>query len=101
MRERNLREIDNIADTIRELARPGMKPKHLIDAVKQRHPDATRKEIARAAFLSVILSAEYSPEDVEALHDLARNARDTDGDYARRMAAHCSLKQGKIKQVYS
>lgn len=95
MRERNLREIENIADTIRELARPGMKPKHLIDAVKQRHPEATRKEIARAAFLSVILSAEYSPEDVEALHDLARNARDTDGDGAPAGGSSLQSETGK------
>lgn len=76
MRERKMREIEKIASTIRELAHPGMKPKALVDAVRERHPDATRKEIARAAFLSVILSAEHSAEDVQALHDIARDTRD-------------------------
>jgi hypothetical protein len=76
MPERQLREIEEIASTIRELAHPGMKPKVLLDAVKDRHPKATRKEIARAAFLSVILSAEHSPEDVQALHDIARDTRE-------------------------
>ncbi len=76
MREKELREIEGIANTIRQLATPGMKPKALIDAVKERHPQATKKEIARAAFLSVILSAEYDPEDTQALHDIAMDTRD-------------------------
>lgn len=75
MRERKMQEIEKIASTIREVNHPGMKPKVLVDAVKERHPDATRKEIARAAFLNVILSAEHRPEDVRALHDIARDTR--------------------------
>ena len=54
-----------------------MDPKLLIDLVKKRHPTATKKEIARAAFLSVILSTEFDPEDTQALHDLAMETRDT------------------------
>jgi hypothetical protein len=80
MREKKLREIEKIANTIRELAIPGMKPKALVDAVKARHPQATRKEIARAAFLGVILSAEYAPEDTLALHDIAVETRDDSTD---------------------
>jgi hypothetical protein len=76
MREKKLREIEGIAGTIRELAVPGMNPKELINAVKERHPEATKKEIARAAFLSVILSAEYHPEDTQTLHDIAMDTRD-------------------------
>ncbi len=79
MQEKKLREIERIAETIRELAAPGMKPKALIDAVKLRHPVASKKEIARAAFLSVILSSEFSPEDTQALHDLAMDTRDEEG----------------------
>lgn len=77
MRNKKLRETEELANTIRELARPGMKPKMLIEAVKARHPAATKKDIARAAFLSVIISAEYDPEDTQALHDLAMNTRDS------------------------
>ncbi|WP_426131836.1 hypothetical protein [Pararhizobium sp. PWRC1-1] len=77
MREKELREIEGIAETIRQFATPGMKPKALIAAVKERHPEATKKEIARAAFLSVILSAEYDPEDTQALHDMAMDTRDS------------------------
>ncbi|NLR98070.1 hypothetical protein HGP17_14735 [Rhizobium sp. P38BS-XIX] len=78
MREEKLRETKEIAETIRQLAKPGMKPKALIDAVRQRYPDATKKDVARAAFLSVIMAAEYDPEDTQALHDIAMSARDED-----------------------
>lgn len=57
-----------------------MEPKVLIAAVKERHPEASKKEIAQAAFLSVILSAEYDPEDVQTLHDIAMETRDADDD---------------------
>ncbi len=76
MQEKKLREIEGMAEVIRNLATPSMKPKALIDAVKAKFPLASKKEIARAAFLSVILSAEYAPEDTQALHDLAMDTRD-------------------------
>ncbi len=76
MRETKLRETETISETIRELATPGMTPKALIEAVKVRHPDASKKDIARAAFLTIILSAEYASEDAQALHDLASETSD-------------------------
>ena len=76
MREKKLRGIEVIAGSIRGIAVPGMDPKALIAAVKERHPEATKKEIARAAFLSVILSAEFDPKETQALHDLAVETRD-------------------------
>jgi len=76
MRGKKLREIEEISGTIRKLVVPGMKPKDLIDAVREKHPSASKKEIARAAFLTVILSAEFDPEDTQALHDLAVETRD-------------------------
>ena len=57
-----------------------MKPNELIEAVKARHRDASKKEIVRAAFLSVILSAEFSPEDTQTLHDIAMDTRDESED---------------------
>jgi hypothetical protein len=77
MREKKLRETEEMAVTIRELATPGMSPKVLIDAVRQRHPGATKKEIARAAFMSVIHSAEHDPGYTQELHDLAMETRDS------------------------
>lgn len=79
MRDKKFREIEAMAATIKELVVPGMKPKELIEAVKERHPKASKKEIARAAFLTVILSAEFDPEDTQALHDLAMDTRDEPG----------------------
>jgi len=78
MREQKFKETEQIAETIKQLAVPGMKPKALIDAVKERHPNASKKDIARAAFLTVIMSAEYDPEETQALHDLASDTRDSD-----------------------
>jgi hypothetical protein len=46
MREKKLKELEAIASTIKELAYPGMSPKALINSVKERYPDATKKEIA-------------------------------------------------------
>ncbi|PZM14836.1 hypothetical protein [Rhizobium tubonense] len=77
MREKKFHETEAIAQTIRQTALPGMKPKALIEAVRKRHPEASKKEIARAAFLCVILSADYDPEDTQALHDLAMDTRDS------------------------
>lgn len=78
MKEKKLKDLGKIAETIRHLATPGMTPKALIQAVRDQHPEASKREIARAAFLSVILSAEFSPEDTQALHDLAMDTRDDD-----------------------
>ncbi|MGF9567682.1 hypothetical protein AAIH70_29735 [Neorhizobium sp. BT27B] len=76
MRKMKLQEIEAVAATIRELAVPGIKPKALIEAVEEKHPEASEKEIARATVLCVILSSEYDPEDTQALHDLAMETRD-------------------------
>jgi hypothetical protein len=43
MREKKFRETEQIAETIRQLAVPGMKPKALIDAVKEKHPKPPRR----------------------------------------------------------
>ncbi len=77
MREEKIREIETIAAVIMELASPGMGPKQLIDAVRERFPHATKKDIARAAFLGVIHSAEHKPEFTQELHDLAMETRDS------------------------
>lgn len=77
VREQKLREIEKIAAAIKELAAPGMSPKELIDAVRKLFPDATKKEVARAAFLSVIHSVEHDPDYTQELHDLAMETRDS------------------------
>ncbi|MBV7522193.1 hypothetical protein [Ensifer sp. ENS12] len=76
MGETKLRETETISETIKELAVLSMKPKALIEAVKARHPSASKKDIARAAFLTIILSAEYASKEAQALHDLASETSD-------------------------
>lgn len=68
-------DIKDIARTIAELALPGMRPKDLVEAVRKKHPAASKKEISRAAFYAVILAAEEEPGRAEGLHALASVTR--------------------------
>ncbi|MVA23902.1 hypothetical protein V6582_09615 [Agrobacterium vitis] len=68
-------DIEEIARTISSLAGPGMRPKQLVEAVRKKHPDATKKEISRGAFYAVILAAEKEPARAEGLHELASVTR--------------------------
>lgn len=45
--------VEQIADTLRKIATPGMKPKAIRSAIRERHPEASKKEIVRAAFYAV------------------------------------------------
>jgi len=51
-------ELRAIADTLMRLVTPDMKPKDLIKAVRKVHPDASKKDIARAAFHAIISNAD-------------------------------------------
>ncbi len=75
-------ETASIAKTVASLARPGMKPKELISAVRTEHPEATKKDIARAAFYAVILASEEMSNRVEELHDIAIETRNSSDDSA-------------------
>lgn len=59
-------EMQSIADTLMRVVTPDMSPKQLLNAVKSQHPKASKKDVARAAFFSIIANAE---ED----HGKARN----------------------------
>ncbi|MBO9135339.1 hypothetical protein J5289_20200 [Rhizobium sp. B230/85] len=76
MRQTKYREMQAIAQTIRKLVVPGIKPETLIEVVREVHPNASKKEIARAAFLTVILSAKFDSDDTQTLHDLAVGTQD-------------------------
>ena len=67
--------IEQIARTIADQSQPGMKPNALFKVVQKRHPKATKKEIRRAAFYSLILVAEANPEKVSELHEIALRSR--------------------------
>jgi len=62
-----VRTTEEIAATLRDIVKPGMKPKELRDAVREKHPDAHKKEIMRAAFYAL---TEVSPANDAALPDL-------------------------------
>lgn len=63
-------EIQTLAAALHALAKPEMKPKELVAAVRERHPDATKKEIVRAAFYALTQNAE---QDTEADAEQARH----------------------------
>lgn len=68
-------EIEKIAKTVSDLAKPKMKPKELFEAVRKVHPKATKKEIIRGAFYAVIIASDRQPDAVHALHRLATESR--------------------------
>ena len=76
--------IEEIAATLRSVAPPGMKPRALRAAIRERYPEASKKEIVRAAFYAV---TETSPAGQDALPDLhtfalSERAGDADADAA-------------------
>ena len=68
-------EISTIAATVSTLAAPGMKPKQLIAAVRERHPEATKKQVVRAAFYALTEGGDTDPEAARRLHDFALTER--------------------------
>jgi hypothetical protein len=51
-------EMQAIADTLMRVVTPDMKPKQLIKAARKEHPKASKKDIVRAAFFSIIAHAD-------------------------------------------
>ena len=80
-------ELQAISQTILRLATPDMKPKKLFKAVREAHPDASRKEIMRAAFLAVIARSHIDPEGAKQLHDVVMDERGGDAGASGELAA--------------
>jgi hypothetical protein len=53
----NAEDMQAIADTLMRVVTPEMSPKQLIKAVQKEHPKVSKKDIARAAFFSIIANA--------------------------------------------
>ena len=51
-------ELQAIGDTLMRLVSPGVTPKELVKAVRRAHPQASKKDIARAAFHAIIANAD-------------------------------------------
>jgi hypothetical protein len=47
-----------ISDTLNRIVTPEMTPKQLVKAARKQHPNASKKDIARAAFFSIIAYAD-------------------------------------------
>jgi len=62
---------EEIAATLRSIATPGMKPKAIRAAVREKHPEASKKEIVRAAFFAVTESASTDQGATSELHNFA------------------------------
>jgi hypothetical protein len=61
-------ELQAIGETLMRIVTPDMTPKQLIKAARREHPDASKKDIVRAAFFSIIANADQD-------HEKARNPR--------------------------
>jgi hypothetical protein len=71
---------DGLERSLVELVRPGLKPKELIDAVRKRHPKASKKQIVRAAFSSLIKIADDEEDKARALQGFAIAERSSVND---------------------
>ena len=54
----NAEAMQAIGDTLMRIVTPDMTPKQLVKAARKEHPDASKKDIARAAFFSIITHAD-------------------------------------------
>jgi hypothetical protein len=61
--------------TLLSLVRPKMTPKELLKEARRAHPDASKKEIIRAAFRTVIAAADTDTEKALLLQDFAIKGR--------------------------
>jgi hypothetical protein len=61
--------------TLLSLVRPKMTPKELLKEARKAHPDASKKEIIRAAFRTVIAAADTDAEKALLLQDFAIKGR--------------------------
>ncbi|MBB4192406.1 hypothetical protein GGE45_001969 [Rhizobium aethiopicum] len=72
MKEQDLKEL---GEAILKETRADITPKQLIRAVMKSHPQATKKEIVRAAFYALIAHAGNDPEKAGILQDFAITQR--------------------------
>jgi hypothetical protein len=78
---------EEIAATLRSIAAPGMKPKAIRAAVRERHPDVSKKEIVRAAFFAVTDSSLAAHAATSELHNfaLAERVAEENADVVQRV----------------
>ena len=62
---------NDLQSTLLNLAGAKMTPKEMLKATRKAHPKASKKEIVRAAFASLIAVAEHDSDKAVTLHDFA------------------------------
>lgn len=77
MKEQDLKEL---GEAVLKETRADITPKQLIKAVMKSHPQATKKEIVRAAFYALIAHAGNEPEKAGILQDFAITERTKDDE---------------------
>lgn len=68
-------KIEELSTTLLTEAKPGLKPRDLIKAVRKAHPKATKKQLMRAAFHALVSEPRIDSGSAAALHDLALTER--------------------------
>ncbi len=68
----------SIEATLLALAKPKMSPKELLKLTRKAHPDASKKEIVRAAFHSIISVADSDVDKAVILQNFALQERAVD-----------------------
>ncbi|MGF3027394.1 hypothetical protein ACQVP2_31875 [Methylobacterium aquaticum] len=86
-----------IAKTVANLAAPDLKPKELIAAVRKQHPDASKKEISRGAFLAMIQAADGDPDRARRVQEMALASRGDHDDDHNGKASSSSVPKRKKK----
>ncbi|MEO5806494.1 hypothetical protein [Devosia sp.] len=66
---------DTLETTLLKLATPNVSPKEMLRQAKKLHPKASKKDIIRAAFSSLIHTADQDVEKSQALQNFALSER--------------------------
>lgn len=77
-KDEKIEQTQSLEATLIALAKPKMSPKELLKLTRKAHPDASKKEIVRAAFRSLIVSADTDAEKALLLQDFALKERAVD-----------------------
>ncbi|WP_071000771.1 hypothetical protein [Methylobacterium sp. C1] len=75
-------KVETLAATLCDVAVPGMSRKDLVAAVRERHPEVTKKEVVRAAFYALTDADAIREEQARHLHEFALAERVSDVGHA-------------------
>lgn len=67
--------IDRLSTALAARAKPGAQPRDLLLSIQHDYPDATMREVARAAYYAVLELSDEDSAKIDLLHDLASRAR--------------------------